>query len=299
MWVSVMLTIAGMSGAPAAPAGAAERPAAAAAESDRDAALRRVDAWIRATELRLAALHEGRNRIEAGETPAAVLRELFERGAAEGSDDEGRPERGSYPDRRGDGRGRPLDPRGEERRGERRPELSEEELAEERAFVEERLPRLGERLREIEAKNPEAARRMLNRLSPRLREIRSLTETDPDLAERRLEQMQSAMRLAELGHTLRNRANEDLSSAEQEALRAELRSLLAAHFDERVREQEIEVERLREQVAELEASLREQRSRREETIAEKVDAIMARATQGGAPDPDGGKRGQDGADREN
>src|SRR5690606_259293 len=196
MWVSVMLTIAGMSGAPAAPAGAAERPAAAAAESDRDAALRRVDAWIRATELRLAALHEGRNRIEAGEAPAAVLRELFERGAAEGSDDEGRPERGSYPDRRGDGRGRPLDPRGEERRGERRPELSEEELAEERAFVEERLPRLGERLREIEAKNPEAARRMLNRLSPRLREICSLTETDPDLAERRLEQMQSAMRLA-------------------------------------------------------------------------------------------------------
>lgn len=258
---------------PPPPASAEPAPAG---DPERARAYERLERWERLLEEQLQAVRRGRELLDEGKSPEEV------RLAAE----RGRP---AFLDRtaelrRDPGRNRDDAPRQDE------PPPTPEELDALRAFAREHLPRLDERLRELEGRNEAAAGAMLRRLAPRLRDIRELMESDPEFAQLRISQMQAAMRMAETGYLLRRRAADGLTPEEIEPLRRELRDLLAAHFDERIRTQQMEIDLLSAQLAELQGSLRDQLDRREEIIDEKVEAIMDRALQGLDDAPDRRRR---------
>ena len=301
--LSILLALAGNTHAqdapaPPTPTPATPPPATPSAEQTetpermREMLVRRRDA----AEMFRARLDEAIARLDRGEPldPAAFaeLRESmgdrpFMRGRAGGDDEMAR---------------RPEDRRAERREG---PDGgpanapfqpgSIEETRRMRAFVDENLPLLAERLRAMEQQDPEGPRRMLGRLGPRLREAMDARQHSPELFALRVEELQQGFAVIEAAR--RTRAVISAEGAESPSARDAIerfRAIASDHYRTQVRLQEREVAELEARLADLRAEVQRKTESRDAEIDARVQNLIKGWPEGG---PEGG-RGERQRDRQ-
>ncbi len=206
--------------------------------------------------------------LDAGADPRAALDAIREpwRGPGPRSDD---PRPDPQPDRTGD---QPRFVR-----------LTEEELTQAEAFVREHVPRIAARLDQARASDPEAARRMMFYLGPRIREVMRSQERGEDLFQARVEELGAmadvldAMRAYREASRGPERSPETLASA-----RIALREVILRQFDLNITVQRIEMHDLERQLDERRAEI----ARRLEMRDRLVDEMLRRSTE----DPRDGRR---------
>lgn len=155
------------------------------------------------------------------------------------------------------------------------------------AFLRENAPEYAERLESARAQDPRRFETFTQRLGPRVFEILSAREHDPDLADILTRDFRVGLALVNAGGDLvRARQSGDDDAIEQ--ARAVLRSLASEQVDLRLARRELEVRRLEERLGELRADVDRQREQR----GEMIDDVSARASEGPSPDsgPDGDRR---------
>ncbi len=147
-------------------------------------------------------------------------------------------------------------------------EVTDEEV---RAFIEARLPELGERLSRVQSMSEPGGERLFRRLRGRIAELVALEREDPDLATLKLAEMKSGMRVVEAAAAYRRA---ETSGTGVDAAREELRAAMAEQFDAHLALRAHEVTRTRARIAELEAELAEQAERKDAFLDEKVDTLI-------------------------
>lgn len=198
-------------------------------------------------------------RIDAGERPGAVMREM-EEGDGEGMRPGGRLE------------GPP--PGGEVRRAPLSPEDRERLVR----FLEAEMPDLARRMRGMADQAPGEADRMYGRLAPRVMELMELRHEDPEMAEIRVREFRASLAMVSASRELREavRTTEE-GSAERQRARRTLRAALAETFDAKNDARALEIRRLGERIAELEEELDEQRRNRDRLLDEEVERMESDA----------------------
>ncbi|MFG0326832.1 MAG: hypothetical protein ACF8SC_06150 [Phycisphaerales bacterium JB037] len=237
-----------------------------------NARLEETDRQIETMTARRDRIAEAVQRLEQGDAPGMVVRDLFRAERALGEGPEFR--RGGSPTDRPSGRGPDPDPEQAMRR------------------LAAAWPELAGAIREEMARDPELARQIGQRLRPRLAELMELRETDPELARVRLAEFRAGFEMM--------LATRDLRAAhlvgEGDAIataREKLRGTLERTLEARLVAQRFEIRRLE---AKLE-SLREELAEREAERADQIDELMveldARAAAAEPPqrgrDPRGGR----------
>ncbi len=224
---------------------------------------RRLAELTRAEEI----VREAQRRIDAGESPADVMREADEatrslfREAMQDRFRSPRPERGGEDQRPQDG-----EPRGPG--GWRGGPLSQEEREKIAEFVKEHLPVLHGKLETIRANDPAAADRLLMRLAPRVREALSAQRRDPDLFRLRVDDIRAGLDVIDAVTALREARQASKPAEQLTALRETLRGALMRQFDVRIQLQEFEVQALKKRIASIESEVASKKERRSELVDE-------------------------------
>jgi hypothetical protein len=156
-----------------------------------------------------------------------------------------------------------------------------------RLFVRDRLPRLDTLLEQMEERDPESARFLFERIAPRLREAMAVHAEDPELADLKLAELQASLDVLSAADAVR-RIGPGAPEAELAPLRAELEAALGRQFDARAARTDVEIQRLRMRLAELERERSARVADRDEEIRTVADRMIRRATGGprreGRPD---------------
>jgi hypothetical protein len=262
-------------------------------------------------------LEELLTRLDAGEAPADVLRDLApldgmrDGGRASGRDGgrEG-PRRGPREGRPGDAPPGPMRPEGRgERDGNRerpgppdqlasipddRP-LTPEQRERVMAFLRETMPGMAERFQSLSTTDPEAADRMLGRMLPRLREASRLREEDPELFALKGDELRTGVDVVAAIRALRAAQGSPAGPEADAALttaRAGLRDAVSRQIDARLRVQEHELAVLLRRVESLQADLLRRQAGRDAAIADTLERLeRAPAPRDGTRDAprDGGR----------
>lgn len=193
---------------------------------------------------------------------------------------------GARPGTGGRSRG-PWSPRGEET-DHARP-VTDEDIAAAITWIEEHMPRLAERVRELRKSDPEALRRIIHRMRPRVEELRRLAAEDPGAARDRIAEWQAGMRVVDASRALRDRARSSAPPSEIQAVRNEVRAALVAQFDAQVAIQTSEIEQLKSRLEESQRRLDERRATRDRWIDQRLVEIESGRERRGGPDSSGRK----------
>jgi hypothetical protein len=150
--------------------------------------------------------------------------------------------------------------------------MDDEELAVARQVIAELYPEVGPRLDQLAEEDPGELRRTLQRRFPRVRFLMELRERDPQMYELRLADIRLGRATAALAQQLREaRAADD--KPRHRALMDELEEQVAEHFDVRQTIRELEIEKLRQRLAELEEQLEERDDERDDLIEQRVGEL--------------------------
>lgn len=237
---------------------AASRPAEGSARVPRARLERRLQEARRVVER----LEQAIERLDAGERPGEVLRDLEPGGNV-------RPPRDDAP--------------AGALRGERAPApVTPEQLRELMAFSREHVPGLARRLAAARESDPGAAERVLTRLAPRLMELRRLRDQEPDLFEIRRRELLAGLALAEAQRKLAEHVRAGAPEEQVNAARADLRAALAEVFDARAAAEVRELHQLRERLAALEAAINARRADRDRALDAQVEEAE-RSIRAGTP----------------
>jgi hypothetical protein len=257
------------------------------------AALReRLGRAIERGEAMLERHREALERLEAGESPAEVLRSLRWREFSRETDRRSATEPGEPSRRRGRvdaARETPAPPRGggADARGpdtaDRDDEIGPEGRRRLRAFLRDHLPSVDEQLAQVEAMDAETGARLFDRLLPQLREVASDTERDPSLGALKLEEMRAGLAVVDATQNLRSLGPDAAAGARSEA-EAALRGAIASRFDARIRLREHELERLAARIAELHDQIKREQASRDAEITRVYQAVIAQRWARPAPD---------------
>jgi hypothetical protein len=163
--------------------------------------------------------------------------------------------------------------------------LTPEEIQRLRAFIDERMPALSERLAELDRADARAVGRVVGRLAPRLRETLALRERSPEMFELRLLELQQSIAITDGARGLR-RVIESKGEGSAEAIEARgaFRTLARAHFDTQLAIQRLEVEALERRVTEL----KEEIERKTGASDAEIDARLESFVESVRPAPEGG-----------
>ncbi len=247
-------------------------PREARAESDRNRQWRvddpqvlrsRIESAIERGESMLARQRAALERLDAGESPAEVIRSLRVRQPS----GDGQPRRHRVGERRADG----------PEKGERDGTPSVEEL---RGVVREFFPGLHEQLEMITASNPEAGQRLFLRMSPRIREIALDMRHDPELGRLRVTEVSAGLGVGDATRAYR----EAKRSGDADALASaseSLRAAIGSQFDARVALRQHEVERLVGRIGELNEEILNEIGGRESAVERVFRSIVERTGRGG------------------
>lgn len=144
-----------------------------------------------------------------------------------------------------------------------------------RAFVDEHLPLLAERLRTIEKDDPEAPRRMLGRLAPRLREAMESQSRSPEFFQLRITELQQGFLIIESARRFRRVVEtEGADSEAANAARDQFRALAIEHYDTQVRVQQMEVAELEARIAELRSEIDRKIADRDREIESRIEGLL-------------------------
>jgi hypothetical protein len=154
------------------------------------------------------------------------------------------------------------------------------------AFLDQHNPELAKRIRDARAKSPEEGERLLGRLGPHIRE--ALAERDPETKELRIADLKNGWELLGAMRAYREAVK---ATNEEDKARAvtQLRALAGNHFDLQIKLQEREVAMLEQRLTKLRQDLVDDRGRREEIIARRVDQMLNWGRRGDGGDKPGDK----------
>ncbi len=239
---------------------------------DDPAALRaRLERTIERSEAMLERHREAIARLDAGESPAEVMRSLRMR-------DQSGP--GERPDRASDTQ--PGNPGGVERPGPGRGPNPDANPAAEgpeakrrlRVFLREHLPSVHEQLAQIEAQDTEMGDRLFERLMPQLREVAMEMDRDPVFGVLKLTEMRAGLGVVDATQRLRSLGS-DAPNDQRSKAEAELREAIAARFDARMKLREHELERLARRITDLHDQIKEEMSGRDAEIERVYQSVLA------------------------
>ncbi|MCC7388172.1 MAG: hypothetical protein IT431_05330 [Phycisphaerales bacterium] len=197
-------------------------------------------------------------------------------------------------DRQGEGRGGagPGGPPGAGDPGQgERPWMSREATPDEvLEFLHSHAPMLAERISELRADDSPRAEAMLMRIAPRVAEVLSAREHDPELADLLERDFGLGMRFVDAtGHYLRAKASGDEAASEE--ARAALRELAGQQVDLRLARREHELKMLVRRLEAMQGEIDRQRQDREQLIDEMVEQAGERGFRGGPGEERPGRAG--------
>lgn len=210
-------------------------------------------------------LEEAISRLDAGEDPVEVRRQLFPR--LRGGDErraQGPPRAEQKPPPGADaarGRGPRAD----------RAEFTEQTRARVRTFIAENLPTIDEDLRTLESVDPNSAYPILRMLAPRVQEVLDLRARDAEMAGLKLRELVVGVEIVRI--TRRIRLARFKSTEASEAIETELLTALAEQYDTRLAIKKLELARLRDRAARLEEEIARAGSERETELASMAERI--------------------------
>ncbi len=187
-------------------------------------------------------------------------------------------------DRSGDrfmrGRDRPLlerlrrdrDDSPDSRGGPFRKPLTEEEVEQVLAILQELHPEMAERLTEARKYSPERVQRLLKMMGPRINELRRLKEHDPEMFELKKQDIVLGRETRELAAELREARQRGDEKAVQQST-ARMRELVRKHFDVRQQMKVHELEAIERRLEMLREQLKERAAQREQVIESRVEEL--------------------------
>ncbi len=237
----------------------------------------------RAAELEgeLARLHEAIGAVDEGAPPQDVFRILRP------PMPEGRPDGFNARDKRHDWRpqGGPNDRRPMGGMGPMTPE-ERERIVE---FVKVNMPRIAERLEQLQTDRPEVAERVLQGLRDRVAEFRRLAEENPEAIGTRLDALRTDMEIRHVAMEFVEARRADDQAAVNEA-RTALEGLVAERVEISLKERERELVILRERIDRLQAEIAEASANPQEIAARRLDELLTRLENAPAKADDGQRR---------
>lgn len=256
---------------------------------DPEAIKNRLRASIERGERMVTRQREALERLEAGDSPAEVMRTLrvraWDRRDRNGGGEAGERRR----DEKDDGR-RPPEGEGHEMRlgmsqpdgfePERVEPISPEEL---RAFLAEHFPKVQEQLDKLGSMSPEAGERLFDKLAPKLNEVASDMRRDQRLGMLRVDEMRTSLEVFDATQAYAMARGDDAKLAEAEE---GLRQAIGARFDARVALRMYEVERLVARIGALNEEIQAEMGSRDDEVERGFREITRRLrARGGRPRP--------------
>lgn len=219
-----------------------------------------------------------------------------DRGDAPQGDQPARPERLDRPERGGPDERGERGPRGDRgpggfgERGDREWRLAPDELDEALELIERINPRLAASLRETQQESPERAIRRLAEEAPRTYELLRMRAEEPARFELHVQSMQVMRDTWPLVRELRQAQREE-DQEKIDELTEQVRASMETLYDIRLKLRELEIQELRDQIEALEAQHEQDRERRADHIAQRLEEIL-RGHRGRHPDGQRGGRGE-------
>ncbi len=145
--------------------------------------------------------------------------------------------------------------------------MSSHQRDEVHGFLRENFPSLFEKLQQVAKQDKRNADRLLGRMGPQIREIMMLKDTQPDLAEIKIEEMHAGLAFVEASRVLRREMNDpDVSDSDRANAMILLRDLAGHRFDVQLRAKRFEIQRLESRLDDLKNSVLTIEQRREQDI---------------------------------
>lgn len=186
--------------------------------------------------------------------------------------------------------------RGEDEHGpDRRPNLTAQDLEAALAILDEIQPELAQRFRAIAEEDADRAVRVLNERFPRVVEMLQMQRDNPDRFALHVRSMNIMRTMRPRMRTYREAAKAEDDQAIADA-RAAIRENIEALFDIRLELRLMEIQDLRDQIAELEAQLEDHRNQRDTLIDEQTDGFTNSRGRFGPPDHWRGRPGRESED---
>lgn len=155
------------------------------------------------------------------------------------------------------------------------------------AFLQEFMPRMGERLGQLRSANPEMADRLLDRLVSKIDDLRATRAFDEEMFRLKVDELGGAMEVMRAHRALSDAVKKKSPAEEVARLKSELRVAIGSHFDQQIKIQERDAEKLAERIERLRGDISRRRDGREALIDHEIEAMTKRG--GGAPQkPDRG-----------
>ncbi len=224
-------------------------------------------------------LEEAINQLDKGASPEDVRRMLPERGG------QGRRDRD---DSMGPGEGLDKVAGGPGSQGRQDRPLTDEERQTVREILGAAFPEMLKRLDELSAKDPEAGRRRLSEMHPRVKFLFELKKRDSEMYTMRLEEIRTAREAVAAGVDvveLRRKGQPD------QAAMTKLRTLVVAQLDARMAVARRELQQLLERIEAKRTEIEQNTREREDAIERQMKAVLERAEK--PPSPHGGRPGDD------
>lgn len=176
--------------------------------------------------------------------------------------------------------------------------LTEAEKERVRAFIEEQNPQMAARLRELRETRPELAERLLERATPRIRELMRLREENPELFGLRTRSMRLGLELREAAMTAHRLIDaEGEASASALAAMAEVERLVRERAEVEVSVRRAELDALERRLERLRAEVEGAGDGVDALVEREMDRIRQRMREGEPGSRRGGREGGEGGGR--
>lgn len=224
-------------------------------------------------------LEEAIRAMDGGASTEDLKKILPEQGPLRGLLDE------NEPDGKGPGEGAPgrfggRD--GDGKMGERRP-LTEADRAAIREVLQSAAPDMAAKLDELFSKDPEAAKKKLNEVFPRMRAMLEMRERDPKMYKLRLDDLSLARQSIPLAKELleRRQKGEPADSAESKSTTRRLREFIVKQFENRMLGMGYEIEGLQARIEEKQRQLVKMKAEQTESVDRIMESLIKRADKPG------------------
>lgn len=159
------------------------------------------------------------------------------------------------------------------------PMITDSDLDRVRAFIAQHLPEIDSKLKSVEQLSPDATKRLVHRLAPKVLEIEMLNAEDPTMGSLKLDELKAGLTYIDASNhyrgLLRAGVNDEerISNAEER-----VRKAASARFDAQVQIKQYEIHMLNKRIMQLHEALEELNAQRESQVEAQVQA--ARRTPG-------------------
>lgn len=139
-------------------------------------------------------------------------------------------------------------------------------------FLDQHMPRIGNRFREAMKDNPQIAEGLLNRLAPKFRELEATENSQPELFKLKVEDVRAAITLQETARSWRIKLRDkNATDDDKRQAREAISGAVSSQYDARAALREHELKMLEHRMSEAKQEIDDMRTKRDQRINEEVD----------------------------